>query len=210
MQNEQFVNITVAEIFEGNPFINNSHLKYIEPYKSLYDRDKSKDKKKASNEFYAIFIMSSADESINKWMKLSEEKRKEIVSNHFKVDWEDKLIKDCIADYPTKCMGIAEKTLKAIQDKLLERDRFLKNCPYLEDVYMRDDEGKMISRGNSFAKIEMTPDKIDKMISNSAALYKELFECQKLFAIEKDNISIRGQRRATDTEDGTLFADYGS
>jgi len=206
----QFVDIVASEIFVGNPFINNPHLMYIEPYKTIYNRDKDKTKRKSSDEIYAIFCMVSPDEKENLWMKFSEEKRKEIIASNVKINWEDKIIKEALIDFPINCIGVAGKTLKAIQDKLIERDKFLKACPYLEDVYMRDDEGKMISRGNSFAKIEMTPDKIDKMISNSAALYKELYECQKLFAIEKDNISIRGQRRATSLEDGSLFADYDS
>lgn len=204
----QFVDIVASEVFVGNPYINNPHLMFIEPYKTLYDRDKSKDKKKASNEFYSIFVVSSPDEKENRWMKLSDEKKKEIIAENFKIDWDDEVIKQGIIDYPSKCMGIAERTLRAIQDKLLERDKFLKESPYTMDYYKKDEFGKYISRGNAFVFSSLPPKEIDSMIKLTTPLYEELAKAQKLFAIEKDNISIRGQRRATDFEDGSLFSDY--
>lgn len=202
-----FVNMVTAELFVGDPYSGNPHLKYIEPYKTLYNRDKSKDKKKACNEFYAVYIMSSPDEDTNKWIKLSEEKRKEVVAAQFKIDWEDKIIKECINDYPSKCMSFAEVTLKAIRDKLDERDKFLKNSPYTTDIYARDKEGNYISKGNTFLVDKLSPDKIDSMIKTTAALYKELSEAEALFKIEKENLQIRGGRRPTDTETGELYKD---
>lgn len=202
-----FVNIVTSEIFEGNPFDNNPHLKYIEPYKSIYNRDKSKDKKKASNEMYAIYVMSSPDEDTNKWIKLSEEKRKEIISASFKVDWNDDLIKSAIVDYPQKCMTLAEVTLKGIRDKLSERDTFLKSCKYTADTFARDVNGNYIAKGNTFLEDKLRPEKIDTMLKASQSLYKELAEAEKLFKIEKDNLSIRGGRMPTDLENGELFRD---
>lgn len=202
-----FINIVTSEIFEGNPFDNNPHLKFIEPYKSIYNRDKTKDKKKASNEMYAIYIMSSPDEDTNKWIKLSEEKRKEIVSATFKIDWEDSLIKNAIEDYPSKCMTLAEVTLKGIRDKLSERDKFLKSCEYTANPYAKDSNGNYIAKGNTFLEDKLRPEKIDTMLKASQSLYKELAEAEKLFKIEKDNLIIRGGRMPTDLENGELFRD---
>lgn len=204
----QFCIVTAAEIFEGNPFVNNPHLKHIEPFKTLYDRDKTDDKRRASNEFYAMFVMCSPDESVNKWIKLPEEERKEVVKKNIKIDWEDKTFKECLEIYPQLCMTIAEKTLKGIHDKLIERDKFLKESPYTMDYYMKDVNGVYVSRGNSFVLSSLPPKEIDVMIKNSVPLYKELSEAQKLFNIDKDNFSIKGQRRVTDTEDGTLWSGY--
>jgi len=202
-----FVNINTAELFVGNVLSGNPHLQYIEPYKTLFSRDKSKDKRKASNEFYAIYIMCSPDEDTNKWIKLSEEKRKEIVALSFKVDWEDKVIKQCIEDYPTKCMSFAEVTLKTIRDKLAERDKFLKSTPYTTDIYARDVNGNYISKGNTFLVDKMAPEKIDVMIKATSALYKELAEAEATFKLEKENLQIRGGRRPTDAETGELYKD---
>lgn len=208
MNEAQFVNISAAEVFQGNPYLANPHLTMIEPYKSIYNRDKSKDKKRASNEFYAIWVLVSPDESENKWMKISPERVKEIIAEVIKIDWNDELIIEAIKDYPTKCFTIAEKTLKGIHDKLLERDKFLKDSPYTMDYYMKDSKGGYVSKGNSFVLSSLPPKEIDIMIKNSVPLYKELAEAQKLFSITKDEMKIRGSRKATDLEDGTLFADY--
>jgi hypothetical protein len=202
-----FTSIISSEIFEGNPFINNPHLKHISPYKEIYDRDKSKDKRKSSNEIYAIFIMTSPDEEENKYIKLSEEKRKELVETHFKINWNDKLIIEGLKDYPKKCMSIAELTLQGIQNKILERDAFLKSCPYTNDIYAKDSNGNFIAKGNTFLIDKLPPEKIDKMLRETAALYKEYSEAQKFFRIEKDNLIIRGGRMATDMESGELYTD---
>lgn len=203
-----FIDIATQEIFVGNPFENNPHLKFIEPYKSIYNRDKSKDKKTASNEMYGVFVMCSVDETVNKWSKLSEDKRKEIVSENFKIKWDDKLIKEAISDYPAKCMTLAERTLKGIRDKLTERDKFLKDSPYTTDIYARDKDGNYISKGNTFLVDKLSPEKIDAMLKTTASLYNELASAEKLFNVEKDNLRIRGGRQRTDFEDGTLFQDY--
>lgn len=205
-----FANINTSEVFNGNPYVSNPHLMQISPYKEIYNRDKTKDKKKASNDFYAIWIMSCPDEDENKWIRVSEEKRKSIVAESHKVNWEDSLIVQGIKDYPEKCMGIAEKTLKGIQDKLLERDAFLKASPYTNDIYARDANGNYVSKGNTFLVDKLSPEKIDKMLRETAALYKELSEAQKLFALDKDNklAAIRGGRDQTDMESGDLWRDY--
>ena len=204
----QFCIITTAEIFEGNPFVNNPHLKHIEPFKTLYDRDKSKDKRRASDEFYAMFVMCSPDENVNKWIKLPEEERKVIVEKSLKINWEDSVFQKCLKEYPNLCMTTAEKTLLTIRNKLLERDQFLKNSPYTSDVYARDLNGNYISKGNTFLVDKLSADKIDAMIKSSTGLYKELADAEKMFNIDKDNFSIKGQRRVTDTEDRTLWNNY--
>lgn len=210
MNDAPFINIVRSEVFVGNPFVNNPHLTIISPYKEIYDRDKSAEKVKASNEIYAIWVMSSPDEKENVWIKLSEEKRKEIIGKNVKINWEDKYIKEGISLYPELCMSIAEKTLKSIQHKLLERDKFLKSSPYTMDYYKKDDSGNYVSRGNSFVLSSLPPKEIDAMIKLTVPLYEELSNAQKLFAIEKDNIMIKGQRRVTDFEDGSLFSEYES
>ena len=73
---------------------------------------------------------------------------------------------------------------------------------------MKDSKGGYVSKGNSFVLSSLPPKEIDIMIKNSVPLYKELAEAQKLFSITKDEMKIRGSRKATDLEDGTLFADY--
>lgn len=208
MQDGQFVDIVSSEVFVGNCYESNPHLKMIEPYKSIYLRDKTKDKRKANDEFYAIWTMCSPDETENKWIKLSEEKRKEIIAENVKIDWKDELIIEGIKDYPSKCFTIAERTLKSIQDKLTERDFFIKASPYTMDYYMKDVDGKYVSRGNSFVLSSLPPKEIDAMVKLTTPLYEELAKAQRLFAITKDEMKIRGGRRETDMEDGSLFQDY--
>jgi len=208
MDTNQFVDIVACEVFEGNPFINNPHLKYIEPYSKLYDRDKSKDKKKASNEFYTVWILNSPDEQENKYLRLKKERVKEMVDNIFKFDWEDKIFKQCLEDYPAKIMTIPERALSAIQQKVLEREHILRTEKYPDDIYKKDEEGRYIKAGNTFMKVTYTHDVLDGMLKTSSLIMKDYKECAKMFAIEKDDISIRGQRRATDLEDKSLFADY--
>jgi len=208
MKDNQFVDIVASELFQGDPFSANPHLTIIEPYKTLYLRDKSKDKKIACNEFYAVWVICSPDEQENKMLKMSEEKRKEIIAESIKINWNDPIIKKCIEDYPTKCFTIAERTLKGIQDKLVERDIFLKASPYTMDYYMKDGEGKYVSRGNSFVLSSLPPKEIDAMVKLTTPLYDELAKAQRLFAISKDEMKIRGSRRPSDMEDGSLFQDY--
>jgi len=208
MDSNQFVDIKACEVFESNPFINNNHLKYIEPYSQLYERDKSKDKKRASNEFYAIWVLNSPDEQENKYLRLSKDKIKKLVEERFKIDWEDKLFKQCLEDYPSKIMTIPERALSAIQQKVLEREHILRTEKYPDDIYKKDEQGKYIKAGNTFMKVTYTHDVLDGMLKTSSLIMKDYKECAKMFAIEKDNISIRGQRRATDFEDGSLFSDY--
>ena len=204
----QFVNVVSSEVFTGNPYEGNPHLKHIEPYKTIYERDKSKDKLKACQEFYAIWLMSSPDEEENKWMKLSSDKKKEIIAFEFKVDWKDPLIDEAIKLYPSLCMSHAERSLKTVRDKIDERDAFLKANPYTNDYYAKDANDQYIAKGNSFVYKYLTPKELDAMTKTTSSLFKELSEAEKLFKLEKDNYRIRGGRKATDFEDGSLFQDY--
>lgn len=119
---------------EDNFWELNPQVSIISPFAALYKRDKSHKKTNSSKEMWCVVFMSEANPEKNKLYRLPQEEiKKEIEENYFKINWNDKLVQECIDKYPEKCMSTIAQLFKVWEDKLHERNKFLRDTPYNEE-----------------------------------------------------------------------------
>ena len=84
----------------------NPQLVYIPPFSELYNKDKSKNKEKSSKNMWRIFFMSDPDEDKNKFYRIPEKERLEMLKEVFHPDFdtEKEMVQLCINKYSYICL----------------------------------------------------------------------------------------------------------
>ena len=131
---------------------NNYWMKFIEPYKELYETDTSKNKTHSSKCMLCIWL--EADPSYqNKIGKLQkEEKRSAILAYYPEFDFKDNLINRCIVAYDEHCLSDAARTLKrtlnniarfqeALEKKMDPKDRDWETIHLLIRLSLKSNSG---------------------------------------------------------------------
>lgn len=201
--NCDFIDCTVSDVFENNIYDLNPHLKYLPIYKDIFERDKSKDKTKSSNEMWAIFILESFDEETNKYLAYPIDLRLQVIKEK-EVNIEDELWKKAKERYSIDLMSKAEKSLKAIYEQLDARKEFLDANPYTVQWYDIDEQGKPMKAGNTLVPKYLKPAEKDKMVLETEDLYNALKRSQDLFVKDKNNRRVVGGRNESLSEQGKL------
>jgi len=159
----------------------NPQLKVISPFSTLYKRDKSRNKETSSKEAWCIFQFSDPSHVRNKLARLPTEDRIEEITNHFyKIDWNDKVVKECIDEYPNICLTVKERMFKTVTKKLEERESFLASTPYNED----------------------TVSTIEKMIADTKKVMDSYKQVEQDMLEEEIKISGKGNRKLSKYEQG--------
>lgn len=201
--NTDFIDCKVSDVFENNIYDLNPHLKYIPIYKDIYERDKSKNKEKASTEIWSVFIMECVDEETNKYIKYDNETKLQIIKDK-KVNIEDELIVKARKRYSVDLMSKAEKSLKSMYEQLEQRENFLLANPYTVQWYDIDDKGNPKKAGNTLVPKYLKPNERDKMVLETEDLYNALKRSQDLFVKDKNNRRVVGGRTESLSEQGKL------
>jgi len=201
--NCDFIDCTVSDVFENNIYDLNPHLKYIPIYKDIFERDKSKNREKASTEMWSVFILECVDEELNKYIKYNIEDRMQIVKDK-KVNVEDELFIKARERYSIDLMSKAEKTLKDMYAQLDDRADFLKKNPYTVEWFAVDSKGLPMKAGNTLVPRFLKPNERDKMILDTEDIYLSLKRSQDLFVKDKNNRRVVGGRTESLSEQGKL------
>jgi hypothetical protein len=110
-------------------------LKAIEPFASMYKEDKTKKKSNSSLKMWAIALFADPESRLCKLSKKDKESiiYKDYLSGRYEdFKWED--VKEHINAYRAFYLTQAERSLVNWEEKLQERDAFLKEVKYtLED-----------------------------------------------------------------------------
>lgn len=152
---------------EQSFWVMNKQFKYVEPFKSLYNEDKSKTKKESSTMMWAIYFIYDID---SMYFDLEMDKRVELTCVDYIGDpkFYDKNL-DSVSilgeAYVECCYTTAEKSLADFNHKMRERSKIIAETAYTFDYYEEDPK-----TGRLFTK-KGTADQLDKMMERTKKLY---------------------------------------
>lgn len=185
-----------ASFWDQNP-----QLKYIKPFSGHYSLDESTNKTFSSRRMWAAFLYCDPTDR-NKFYRLPEEtKREEIASYVGDPDFTFEEIADVIEQYPFLCMTNAQRAFKGWEDKLMERDIFLRDQTYSLDGYEYDKKGDIVITQSGKPKIiKGSADQLDKLMANTASLWKHYATVKDDMMDEENKSKLRGGRKESKSE----------
>jgi len=156
-----------------------NQLKTIEPFKSFYKKDSSKNKNYSSQHMWAIAFYILPQSRIVNYS--SEEKTKIIDSDiaTIKLDW--KQITELLPEYSNLNLTQVQRSLENWKFKLEERDNFLMKTTY--DSLGIDDAGKL-----------------DKLLADTPKLFEQYAKIQESLKEELNKGINRGGRKESISE----------
>lgn len=177
-----FVTLPLNWTPETNFWDFNGQLAIVAPFDKIYNLDKGGDK--SSKLMTIVFFMCDPDEEKNRFYRLPEEDRKQMLKETYypDIDWDNKLLVAAISKYPEVCLTAVARTLKDTKDFLTRRSEYLRTVPYNLET-MKD---------------------IDMAISKSVKIYEDFEKIQQKFVEHEKVGRIRGGRRETEVEKGNL------
>lgn len=168
----------------GNFWQLNPHIKHVEPFSSIYSKDKSKGKEQSSNDMWCILWMTDPDEEVNKYYRLDKEERLQVCKDFNKgFDPNHPLIKEALDMYPHLCMTADELAYKMQKDQLIEISRFLAQ----QEITLSTAKD-IIDLKSKMPKIYQDFEKIDKMFKTNKS-EQRIFGGRKQTAREKGHIT---------------------
>ena len=162
----------------------NPQLVYMPPFSELYNQDKSKNKEKSSKDMWCIFFMSDPDEDKNKFYRIPEKERLEMLREVFHPDFdtEKETVQLCINKYPYICLSAVERALKDEKDALVKRAKFLASAQYNFDT-MKD---------------------LDNAYSKTSKIYENFEAVEERFVKQKSQSRLKGGRKESASERGLI------
>lgn len=200
-----FVKVVPPFDIRVNFWDNNYQIALINPFKKLYDRDKTKDKSVSSKEMWCIW-MHQDPSSENKIGKLPQEQKVESIKVYYPdFDISDEIIKECIENYDMYCLTPAAKAFKEEEASLIKRAKFMAEKEYTFDEVARDDKGGIVYVAGKPLVIKGTATELDKMRANTLKIYQQYSEVRKMFIDEENNIRIWGGGTEGLLDEGNLI-----
>lgn len=159
----------------------NAQFKAVEPFKSLYTEDKSKNKDKSSLQMWAIALCYDFD---SQYFGLEESQRREMVGEDVVGDkgFFLKQPKELLESYQSVTDTAARRQLRVWNMKMDEKSAFIKELKYNEKSW------KML----------------DEMLENNKNLYDSYFKIEKMIANESAGDSMEGGGEESLMEKGLL------
>lgn len=148
----------------GNFWELNPHMIYVEPFFSMYNADKTKDKSKSSKDMWCIIWMVDPDEDVNRYYRITDPDERLSICKNFNPDFDENhpLILDALEKYPFLCMDAVERSYKLDKDQLIQISTFLSKQPItLENAK------EIIDLKAKLPKIYQDFDKLDKMFQKN-------------------------------------------
>lgn len=201
----KFVNSSNGD-YSINFWTLNPQLTLINPFRKLYERDKTKDKSVSSLEMWCVYMYCDPSYD-NKIFRLPPDKKLEAITylyNDFNKEEDD--IAECIAQYDIYCLTSAAKAFKEEEISLLKRAEFIKAAPYTFDEIATSRNGEyMYTKQGSPIVIKGTAKDLDAMRKNTLTIYKQYEEVKKMFEEEQGELRVHGGRKESIFEKGELL-----
>jgi hypothetical protein len=163
------------------------------PYKELHKVDKTKDKTRSSKIAWCIRLIWDRQ---SEYFNLEEHEKTELIFKDIlgdvKYPVEHKELYGELRDFFVRTQTtVAKRTLSGIEDKLLERDKFIKATPY--------ELGALTERGY----VGGTVDTLDKMMANTYKLY-ELYDKARVLVDQENQQSNKGGVKTSLSDSGEI------
>lgn len=160
-------------IWDSNPM-----MKVI--FNDFYKKDKSKQKSDSSQVLTVLYFLNHPDSELKDLPE--EDLIKDLTSSGFlTINWDREKYAKVEERFLEKCMTAKERIAQGWEDKLLERDRFMRDKPYNEENY------------------EM----LDKMMGNNKKLWDYYMQALKDLELERAELT-SGNLVESATEDGSV------
>lgn len=192
---------SIVKIWEPNENYWELHpvVKTIPEFNKFYSEDKSKNKDVSSRIMWAIAFYVDQHEN-NTWKNVLEEDKIKLIEEDYmkgyKFSFNDSKIKHLAEVYLNTCMTIPEKELYILIKKLQERSEFIKNTPYSLDYFEETDKG--------YKKIKGTAEQLDKMITGTYNIYKQIDQITKNIQEDANKGATRGGVTESASEKGLM------
>lgn len=181
----------------------NPQLQYIKPFNKLYESDESINKDLSSKTMWCIVFMCEPDEEINKFLRIPEKERYEMLKETFfsLFDMDDKLIKECLDEYPILCMSSVQRALKDEKEMLMKRASFIKSQEYTLDTY-----DVVTGQGGRPVRVTMpgTAKQLDTMHKATKSIMDNFKLIENEFFTEKSKSQLKGNRQESKSEKGEI------
>lgn len=178
---------TINKTQSGNFWELNPHIIYVEPFASMYTKDKSKNKELSSKDMWCILWLADPDEEVNKYYRIVDKDERLSICQSFHKDFdpEHPLIVEALEKYPFLCLTADELAYKLQKDQLIEISQFLSkqeiNLATVKDII--DLKAKM------------------------PKIYQDFEKVDKLFQKNKSESRVWGRKTQTAREKGHLLPD---
>lgn len=197
----KFIKVDDKFDIRKNFWDDNFQLKYVSPFKELYDNDTSTNKVESSQLCWCCWLYCDPSYS-NKIGKLREEEKKSAILSYCpNFDFEDDIINKILTSYDDMCLSEAARSFKRTI-RNIEKFQLL-----LEDKL--DEEGltfdEMIQIGpNRWANKKGTAGQILDIKKKLSQLWIEYEKVKRLFEEEQGTMQLYGGGKPTIVEDGGL------
>ena len=197
----KFIKVDDKFDIRKNFWTDNFQIKYISPFKELYDRDTSPDKLQSSNWAWCCWLYCDPSFS-NKIGKLREEEKKSAILSYCPdFDFEDEVVSKCLQVYDELCLSEAAQAFKRTVRNLEKFQLLLESK--LDEEGLTFDE--MIQVGpNRWANKKGTAGQILDIKKKLSQLWIEYEKVKRLFEEEQGSIQLYGGGKPTIIEEGGL------
>ena len=205
MANYRFVKIKPPFNIETCFWHQNNQLKYIEPYKTLYDNDPKADEEDSpsSKTMWCVWLYLDPNYE-NKIGKIRDEKEKRsaILAYYSEFDFNDPLVSAVLTAYPNDCLSDAAKSFKKEEEGLRKFADVLED--YLEKNDLTFDHTVQVTPHKTQIVKGTATQYADLKMKNSK-LYTIYDKVRRMFEEEQSSIRIHGGGKETLIDRGGLI-----
>ncbi|RMG73523.1 MAG: hypothetical protein D6711_10685 [Chloroflexi bacterium] len=185
-----FVNSTEKFNIENNFWELNPQIKYIEPYKKLYDRDTTPDKSKSSKEMWCIWLYKDPSYN-NKIGKLPDKDKKEAIRSYYpEFNEDDPVIAECMLKYVDHCLTPAARAYMSMETAINNTALKINELSQNTDELTLDEYIPM--GGNRFQLIKGKLPQLMKLFEQKNKLIEQYFAIKERFEEEQAEERIYG------------------
>lgn len=162
--------MSTVELFtpDSNFWGLNQQFKIANPFKKIYEKDKSKNKKESS---LLMWFVAHCYDLESRYYNLESDEKHTLIGEDFcgsfnYYDDNKDLLDDLIEAFCQLQDTPAQRALRDWNNTILKRCRFLRDTDYSLDEYVEDDKGKWITKKG-------TATQLDTMHKNTKSIYAD-------------------------------------
>lgn len=200
----KFVNIKPPFDITVDFWEENFQVSLIEPFRSLYLRDTTKNKTTSSKEMWCIWLSEDPNYDNKVYRLKPDQKKTAILSYYPEFNFKDELIAQCLLEYKEHCLTPTAKAFRKEEESMIKRADFIDNAEYTFPSIATDDLGRNIYVSGKPLMLPGTAKDIDAMRKLSLDLAKKYEQIRKIFEEEQNEVRIFGGGKENLMEKGGL------